>query len=320
MFKKSLLIFSILICTFLAIKASAQIQGGDISIEISPKYPKLNEVVNISLSTFTTDLNMAKISWVLDGKTVLEGVGKKSFLLTFNNSTSSKNLEVKIETISGSVINKNIVISPSDIEILWEASNTYSPPFYKGKTLAPVEGNIKVVAIPNTTNPAGFNYQWKQDNKNKVNSSGYEKSSYFYKNSYLEKNNSIEVIVSDLFGNSIGSNKIVITPTLPKVIFYEKNLLTGTRWEKSLSGGIKANKNGTIIKVEPYFFSQENLDSPLLAFNWFLNEEKITTPKQKNTLLIKPEEGDSGSSTITVVVNNISTLFQEIEKKLYVTF
>jgi hypothetical protein len=317
---KGLIIFSILCCVFFVSKANAQIQTGDIILDISPQYPKANETVRASLSTFTTDLNKANISWILDGETKLAGIGKKNFSFTFTNSKYSKTLEAKIETISGATLNKKIILSSSNIDILWEAVDTYVPPFYKGKTLIPVEGNIKIVAIPNSKNSAGFAYAWKQDNKNKSSASGYEKNSYSYKNTYLEKDNTVEVSVSDLFGNNIGTNKITITPGIPKILFYEKDYVFGTNWNRSISNYFTVKEGGLSLIAEPYFFSQKNLSSAFLSFDWSLGGQKTPTPKQKNTISIKPEIGKSGNSTIKLVINNISTLFQTTEKELNVNF
>jgi hypothetical protein len=320
MMRKGLIIFSTLIFMLFAFKANAQLQNGDISLEVNPPYPKANENVTASLSTFTTDLNTAKISWKKNGETLLEGIGKKTFSFTIDSASSKTNLQAIIETLNGSVVNKQITIYTSGVDLLWEANNTYTPPFYKGKALAPIEGNIKVVAIPSAQNAAGFSYKWKQDNQNKLDYSGYEKNYLIYKNSYLDQNNKVEVVISDLFGNDIGSNNITITPTSPKIIFYEKDSLFGTKWEKSLTDGFKINPNGTTIIAEPYFFSIKDLNSKDYSFEWLLNDQDASKPNQKNSLSVKPESGSSGSSNIKITINNIPTLFQSVEKELNVNF
>jgi hypothetical protein len=320
MARKSLTIFFVLIFMFFAFEINAQIQSGDITLEINPQYPKENEEVRASLSTFTTDLNNAKISWKLDGQMALEGVGKTNFSFNVGISGSQTSLEVKIETLNGSVVNKQIYLSPSSVDMLWEAPDAYVPPFYKGKAMVSTEGTVKVVSIPSNKSLTGFNYKWKQDGKNKPTSSGYEKNYYLYKNNYLEKNNTIEVTVSNLLGNENGTGKVTITPSTPKIIFYEKNLSFGTKWEKVLDSGFVVNPSGAIIVAEPYFFSIKDLDSSNYSFKWFLNGEQTTTPNPKNSLAIKPESGKSGSSIIKIIIDNIPTLFQSAEKELNVNF
>ena len=320
MLKRSLIISFILMCAFFAFKTSAQVQNGDIVLNISPEYPKANEQVTALVSTYTTDLNSARISWILNGDTVLEGVGKKSFSFTVGTSDFQTNLEVKIETLSGSIIDKKITISPSNLDLLWEAYDTYVPPFYKGKALAPAEGMIKVVAFPNTQNLAGFNYKWKLDDKSQPDSSGYEKNYFVYKNSYLEDSNQIETTASDLFGNNIGFNKITITPGTPKIIFYKRDQNIGTRWENALSDGFVINKNGDVIVAVPYFFSGKDLNSGTLTFDWLLNGEKPLIPNPNNVFPLKPENNTSGAADIKLIINNPKTLFQSMSKEINVNF
>lgn len=320
MLKKIFFVFILIIFTLFTPRVNAQLQSGDIVLDVNPRYPKANEQVHASVSTFTTDLNSARISWKLNGENVLEGIGKKSFSFTLNDSGFPTTLEVKIETISGSIINKKITINTSDVDMLWEAYNTYTPPFYKGKALAPIEGNIKIVAIPKNQSITGLNYKWKQDDKNKPSSSGYEKNYYLYKNSYLEDSNTTEVTISDLFGNNLGVGKVSVGLSNPKIIFYKKDPILGTKWEESLSDGFFISQEGETIVAEPYFFSNKDLDSSVYEFKWFLNGEESNIPDQKNFLAIKPEAGKSGNTAIKIMINNTKTLFQSLSKQINVNF
>ena len=317
MIKRGLIIFSALVCALLAFTAHAQLQNGDVDLILSPEYPGTNTNVTATISTYTTDLNTAKISWLLDGNLSLEGVGKKSFSFTTGSAGTSKTLEVQIETANSNVIDKQIVITPTDVDMLWEAYDAYVPPFYKGKKLGAEEGTYKVVALPSTTSGPGFSYDWKLDDENKQDSSGYEKNSYIFKKSFLDKDNTAEVEISDLLGKSIGSGTITVGVNNPKILFYEKDPLLGTRWEKSLSDDFMIGQDGTTIVAEPYFFSQDPKLSNL-TFSWYLNDTQ--TDNQENFLSIKPTADQSGSSKIKVVINNVKTLFQSMEKELNVNF
>ncbi len=320
MVKKSSIIFFVLAIAFFALKVNAQIQSADISLNINPEFPKANENVTASVETYSTDLNNARITWTLDGQTVLEGMGKKTYSFTLGLSGSQSILEVHIETLDGSSIDKSISISPSSVDMLWMAYNTYVPPFYKGKALAPLEGSVKIVAMPSTQNLAGLNYKWKEDGKSNQSLSGYEKNYFIYRNTYLENSNDIEVSISDIFGNNVGLGKTLINYGSPKVIFYQKDPILGTRWENALTNGFSINTNGDTIVAEPYFFSNKDLNSSTSEIKWSLNGTKTATPSPKNILSIKPESGTSGSTAIKVIINNNKTWFQSVEKTLNVNF
>ena len=318
--KKGLILFSALIYVFFAFLSHAQTQTEDIVFGINPQYPKANDQVTASLSSYSTDLNKAKISWTLNGKLSIESVGKKDFSFKVGDAGTQTTLEVQIQISDGSFVNKKIIINPADIDMLWEARDTYVPPFYKGKAIAPSEGTIKVVAMPSSSGNQVYIYNWKLDDTNKPDSSGYGKNFYSFKNSYLETSNIVEVSVSDLSGNNVGSGKTTIRPGIPKILFYEKDPLLGTKWEKSLDDGYTINPNGQTIVAEPYFFSPKNLNSSDLQFKWSLGGSEINTPTTPNELSIKPESGQSGTSSIQISINNINTLFLSINKTLNVNF
>jgi len=180
---KILISISALIFTFFAFSAYAQVQNADVVIDINPKYPRANEEVKASLSSYATDLNKSKISWKLNGQISIEAVGKKDFSFTTAGVGLQTVLEAEIQTSDGSFLNKKIIITPSDIDMLWEATDSYTPPFYKGKALNTSEGMLKIVALTNSRDSAGLSYNWKLDDTNKPDSSGYKKNYYIFKNS-----------------------------------------------------------------------------------------------------------------------------------------
>lgn len=317
---KITILFSAFVYIFFAFSLYAQVQNADIVLDINPKYPKANENVKASVSTFSTDLNKAKISWKLNGQIVIEAVGKKDFSFTTSDTGLQTILEVGILASDGSLVNKRIIITPSDIDMLWEAPDSYVPPFYKGKALNVSEGTIKIVALTNSRDSAGLSYNWKLDDINKPDSSGYRKNYYIFKNSFLDRNNTVEVTTSSLGGKNTGQGKITINPVKPKIVFYQKDLTFGTKYEKAVDNNFTINPNGEIFVVEPYFFSPKNLNSSDLEFKWSLGGQEINTPDTKNELGLKPEKGQTGGSSIKIVINNIKKMFLNAEKQINVNF
>jgi len=317
---KITILFSTFVYIFFAFSVYAQVQNADVTLSLNPKYPKANQNVTASISTFSTDLNKSKIAWKLNGQISIEAVGKKTFSFTTASTGLQTVLEVEIQTSDGSFITKRIIITPSDIDMLWEAPDSYVPPFYKGKALNSPEGTIKIVALTDTTNSAGLTYNWKLDGTNKQDSSGYKKNYYIFKNSFLDKNNEVEVTTSNLSGKNTGQGKILITPVNPKIVFYQKDLMFGTKYEKAITDNFNINPNGEVFVVEPYFFSPKNLNSSDLEFNWSLGGSQINTPSPKNELGIAPEKGQTGQSKIKVSINNLKKMFLTAEKEIQVSF
>ncbi|MFA6524473.1 MAG: hypothetical protein WC264_03640 [Candidatus Paceibacterota bacterium] len=320
MARKITILFSAFIYVFFAFSVYAQVQSADVVLSINPNYPKANEEVKASVATFSTDLNKANISWKLNGQLSIQAVGKKDFSFTTASTGLQTILEVEIQTSDGSFINKKIIITPSDIDMLWEAPDSYTPPFYKGKALNAREGTLKIVALTNSRDSAGLSYNWKLDDTNKPDSSGYKKNYYIFKNSFLDKQNTVEVTTSNLAGNNSGQGKITINPINPKIVFYQKDLNLGTKYEKAIDNGFVIDQSGIIFIAEPYFFSPKNLNSSDLEFKWLLGGSDITTPNPKNELGIRPEAGQIGNSTVKVTINNIKSMFLNLEKEINVNF
>jgi hypothetical protein len=324
--KKYIILILILVFTSMGAFVNAQVRNTDIVLSISPEYPSPNQNVNATLSSYVVSLDKANISWSINDQEMSVGVGKKSFSFKIGDSGSPTVLFATIETIDGQNLSKTITITPADVDMLWEAYDAYVPPFYKGKALAPSQGQFKVVAMSNLVNQSGkvnmnnLSYIWKKDDKVQSNSSGWGKSSFIFQNSYLDRDNSVEVKVSDISGNTNASGRITLNTTNPKILFYKNDPQLGTKWETVLNNGTTIDKDGEILVVEPYFFSPKNINTSELTFDWFLNKGKIATPSPKNILSIKPEAGQSGSATIKLEINNINTLFQTMSKQINVQF
>jgi hypothetical protein len=316
---KVLILFLALICVFFAFSVSAQIKSNDISLSLNPKDPGANETVYASISSYMTDLNKSFISWTLNGQTVVQGVGQKNFTFKTGDSGSQTSIDVKIDNADGSSTSKQIVVSPIGIDLLWEAYDSYVPPFYKGKALLTSEGTVKAVALMNSSKSSGASYNWKLDDTSKTDSSGYGKNFYVFKKSYLDRNNTVEIAASNLLGSSLGSGKITIANTNPKIVFYKKDPTLGTQWGKALEDNFRMDSGGETIVFEPYFISPKNLNSSDLNLTWTLGNSPIATPETKNELNIRPESS-GGSSKIKVSIENIKKMFLSANKEINVNF
>ena len=300
--------------------AKAQVQNESLILTLTPSSPRANESVTAVISSNAVDLGTAKISWILNGQTSIEKIGQKSFSFNTGSAGSKTTIEAKIETSDGTLLTKDLTISPTDIDILYEASDTYTPPFYKGLALPSIEGPVKVTAMPNSNSLSGLSYSWSQDGNPMPDSSGFGKSYYAYKNTYLETDNTVSVDISDLSGNVIGSGDVTITPTTPKILFYEKDPIFGTLWENALNDSATIKTNGETLVAEPYFVWPENLNSSSLNFKWSIDDSDTTAPDVINQISIKPEAGQSGQSKISLAIENINSLFLSITKDLNVNF
>jgi hypothetical protein len=305
--------------------AFAQLSSGDITLITNPSYPKAGETVTAKIESYTVNLNKSYIIWKLNDETRLNGIGKNEFNFTIGETSSENDISVTIETLDGKTFTKNLSLSGADLDLLWEAINSYAPPFYKGKILFSREGEIKVTAIPNIHNgqnkisPNTLSYTWEKDGNSDLKASGFGKTYFNYKNSFLDKSNEIQVTVSDINSNTKLNQSIRITPTEPKIILYKKEG-DEIKTNNSIKNNYFIRKEGENIVALPYFFSPKNLFLSDLKINWFVNGEQILNPIAKNELFIKPAEGKKGEANLRVIIENLTTLFQTKEKNLIFNF
>ncbi len=324
--KKIVSILYILLLLAISTPLYAQVRNTDIVLTINPTHPAPNEKAVATLSSYAIDLNKTYISWQINARDVANGVGKKEISFTAGDVGSQTSITANIETPDGQNLLKTISILSSNIDLLWEATDAYVPPFYKGKALGPKEGAFKVVVIPSVVvkgeavSPKNLSYTWKRNGNGQINASGWGKNYLSFKNSFLDDENEVEVKVTDIYEKEVGKESIIIPTQKPKIVFYEKNLKSNVESFRSLGDNIKIKADGLVLRAIPYFFSTkvDNFDD--LLFRWFSEGKEVTTTYPKNEINVKGAEGKSGSGIIKLTVENENTLFQSAERRISVDF
>lgn len=295
------------------------LQESDIDITTIPENPEPYQNVTIKLVSYATDLNKAIIEWRSGSSVVLSGYGKTSYSFkTFGPNTTTV-FSVTI-TAPGSLnsITKRIAISPSEIEVFWEAVNGYTPPFYKGKSFISRESTIKVVAIPTTStikNGIGkITYKWESAYKTIASASGYNKNSYIFKNDPLNKTEKVTVTASSVDGKYNAVKTINIPIISPKIIFYKKSPTEGILYNQALLNNVLIEEDETTIVAEPYFLALRGNES-LFTYDWKINGKKVNTPNNKREITIRPSSR-GGYATISLTMKNLRVLFQEVSGQL----
>jgi hypothetical protein len=296
-----------------------EVEESDISVEIMPENPEPYQNVTIKIYSYSTDLNKAMIEWRSGSNMILSGFGKTSYSYKAEGANTTTAFEVMITPV-GSVnkIIKQIVVSPSEVEIMWESVDGYTPPFYKGKSL-PVSGStIRAVAIPNTnTIKAGkgsITYTWKDGDKTSLASSGYNKDAHVFKNSMFDEESEITVVASSLRGDYEATKSISVPIYKPKIIFYKRSLTEGILYNNALNKEISMAEDEMTIVSEPYFLSTMGNENAF-TYNWKINGGAIETPSKKTELTIRPTSR-GGYATINISIDSVNELFQKVSNQL----
>ncbi len=318
-----ILLCASIICTPLYLRAEngidIQLQSGDISIETIPENPQPYEDVTIKLSSYSTDLSKAFINWRNGSNEILSGYGKTSYSFRAFGPNTTTTFDIDITTgDTGDKVSKRVIISPAEVELMWESVDGYTPPFYRGKSFVSPEGFIRVVAIPNTSTiksgKGKVSYAWKLNNDTVANASGYNKDSYVFKNDQLDTTEKVTVIASSV-DNAYTATKSIEVPIVdPRIIFYKKSPTEGILYNQALANDSFISEDEVTIVAEPYFLATKG-NEPSFTYSWTVNGNAIETPSRKTELTVRPSSR-GGYATIGVVFENFSSFFQKVSGKL----
>lgn len=332
--KNIILIFSLIFVLGFALSARAQfeslllddpagIKDNDIDVILVPEVPGPNQNVKITIESYATDINKAKLTWKINGIESLSGFGKNKFSFTTGGIGSKTEIEVAIIVEEGTRVDKRITIHPSQVDLLWEAVDSYLPAFYKGKALASQESAVRVVALSvsrdGTITPNDKVYNWKKNHTFDQSNSGYGKYSFLIRNSYLDQTDIVNVNASSSSGEgSEGTLNIIYTK--PEIKFYEKSPTYGLRLNKLLNEGFSLQNGEMTISAEPFYFSKSkgNIIEKSMNYKWTINGTNITSPEKPNEITVRGSE-KSGQAKIDISITNLLTLFQDAKQSINVT-
>jgi hypothetical protein len=310
-------LFFVFFIIFSYIKVFADVNSVDIVVTTSPENPKPYDSVNISLESYATDLDKSLIEWKGGSKTFLKNTGAKDFSFKMGGLGTQAILDVKIITEEGDTIQKRIVLTPTYIDMLWQATDSYVPPFYRGKALPAKEGSVKIVALPaglGGIQTSNTTYTWKLNGETQQGQSGYKKNSFNFDLTTSELDDTVEVTSNTTSGNNLANGKIKISGINPFIIFYKKSPSDGILYNNALQKEIFMKEDDITLIAEPYFISDKNNTNDNV-YSWKINDSEVETPAKRNILTIRPT-ARGGYAKINLDIENTLKLFQKVGQQL----
>lgn len=292
---------------------NASVNESDIDVTINPEFPKAFEPISIRLDSNSIDLNRYMIQWTTDDFEQKSGIGMRDFIIQSGAYGSRKKISVVISG-SGTRIIKNIIIAPQDATLLWEAIDSYVPPFYHGKKMAGQESLIKISGLPNFRLNNDSNkldnavFIWSRNDNKILNTGGFKKDTITIQHNKLRVSEKITVDVSDTSGSSKAQQSITIPIINPQIHWYYRDAYN-YRKLLSIDKGLRIGQGDTTIIAEPYFFSLNKISD--LDFTWKMGTETLyldpSAPKQE-LLVRNPDQ--SGQVSFSVDIKNPKTFLQ----------
>ncbi len=295
-----------------------QSQTESFSFTVAPQNPEPFSQVSVSISSFSVDLDRALIKWNINGELTLSGIGEKSTQVRVGDSGDVTIIKVEALFANGNKLNKNLVLQPASMDILWEATDSYTPPFYKGKALPSPEAKIKVIANPELKSLGGNRYDtksliytWKKGGDTQQSVSGFGKQSFSFQHNFFDKEQDIRVTVESPNGISTAEKSIVIPFSRPLVGVYKEDIQKGINFSKEISKSSDYFSGKVSLVAVPYFFSVKTANDKDLSYVWKINGKSSQQQEIKNKLTVSKGGEDAGSAGIEVKIESVLKLFQE---------
>ncbi len=317
---------------FFATAGSVYAQGlpgvsSPLILDVNPTNPRPGETVSLDLRSYNLDINSMRITWTVDGKKALDGVGAKSFSVVAGDLGSIKKVSVSAVATGGEVYTDSASIRPSELTLFWQAG-TYTPPFYKGKAMPTYGGAFKVIAMPeiigkNGTklNPKTLVYTWKKNDAVQKDLSGYGKTSFVTsQETFVRQGDEISVEITSPNDDFNLKGSITVTSSAPSIVFYEKSPLYGTMYERALGNTFSlANEELTVV-AEPYFFSDVQKNNSAISYTWSLNGATVSSFQNKDAVTLRRTDTSAGTSNLGLTLQNNIKLLQGANKILNIQY
>lgn len=293
-------------------------------IKTTPQTPGPNEDVEILLEAYGIDLNRAKITWKVNGAVVKTGTGEKKLSIKSGNSGKITLVTVTIQPVGGFGITKRVEIFPGEVDLIWE-TDTYTPPFYKGKSWFTSQSNITVSAIPNIIeggvrgSTANTIYKWIRNGTVLGSESGYSKKTFKFKDSILLNDEVISIEAESASGKKAKS-EVTLFERNPQAVLYEENRTLGVLFNKAIVNDYNFDSEEKNILVYPYFFSTNSKDGGAMKYVWSQNDEEIFLPEEQSNLLLRNTDEKSGKTKVSVKVNSTTNIVQESRVGAFLNF
>lgn len=323
----SFFVFCVLFSFGQIVMAQNHTVGNFLEIAINPANPKPLEKVLVEIQSFSYDLDRSKISWLVNGQVKKTEMGLKKFDVLAGKNGEKTTIKASVETPQDGLREIEISFTPSVIDLIYE-SLSYTPPFYKGRSLNPNQGVVLVTAVPEIINSRGVKipaqdliYNWKKDGLVMQSDSGIGKNTFVFSGTIPIKDAVIEVNASSVEESISASQRITISNVSPKIVFYEENPVYGIMFNKAIKNTVNMTADEFQVKAFPYYMSVGYTKSPDLNYKWSINGNSVPNlDTDKSAMLFRQENSGSGTAIISLKIENTNRIFQFIENAFSINF
>lgn len=305
----SALLTAFTLSLLLPIAVSAQSLGGlggisseAFSLSVSPQYPAPYSQATVSLLSSSIDLTNSTVIASVGGKEIYKG-SARPISVTLGKTGSVTNVKITV-TSNGGSYSQTIKIQPQDVVIVAEPISS-APPLYQGKSLVPLEGDVRIVAMANlrdsggkSASPTTYSYAWTVDDTRIANSSGIGKSAIIVASPLQYRSRTVSVVVTSANGSLVGGASLSLSAEQPSLRIYENDPLLGIRYDRALSGSYIIAGAESTLYAAPFSLPTTG-GAPFIQ--WFLNGSSVQIG---NSITLRPTGSGQGNASLSLTASS----------------
>lgn len=211
------------------------------------------------------------------------------------------------------------VLAVDSVDLLWQG-DTYTPPFYEGRSLWSNQSQVKITAIAHTANfnPSTLYYRWKRNGTVLGSLSGINKTSLTLIDSVLSLPIEVTMDVRDgEDGKVLATETIFLTPVRPRLIVIEDNPLYGLMLHKVVGDTLVLKDREVSFSAIPFFSRVSTRTAPAMDYTWRTNAGDT---RKGNRSTYRSPEGERGEAEISLEATNAGVLESPVGRSFSVKF
>lgn len=256
-------------------------------------------------------------TWYVNNVAVASSTGLASYSVRLGALGSQTDVAVTADGPGGELSARATLI-PTSIDLLWE-SDSYTPPFYRGRALPTPGTALRLLAVPHFVGEDGKElpassllYTWKSNGITLRASSGVGKSSALIPISPFSLSQAIEVDVTSSDGVYAGSAGSSIAIGQPILMLYQDHPLFGILYDAPILSRSVVSETEMAFAAVPYFAPASSVNDAALTYAWQVNNQPVVAdPKQPSEIGINAQNS-SGVASLLLGLSKPSDILLDI--------
>ncbi len=319
------------VCFVATVTTAAHAQSGlfgsenALSITFSPVSPNAGDTLRLGVQSSVIDIPQSTILWQINGRTVAQGKGVSSASVKVGALGTETRVSVSASSPDGTIASAQAIIVPTALDLLVD-SDSYTPPFYRGRPRPSVGTNLHVQALPHfirggvSVPASALTYTWRRNNEVMGNISGRGKSTASIPILHLFGTDTISVEARSDDGVLSHISSFPLSASEPVLALYEDHPLYGILYNHALAASTFIPETEMTFAAVPFFVQAQSIYDPALSFAWHVNSAEVAPSRTNPNELTINAENSSGVALVELDLTHATNYYLDVKGAWNITF